>query len=96
MKKPKTRTLKLLPNYRQSLNNPLIKHSFCDFTLVAIKESIEKKLSEARILSLPLKKCDVILDRSKFKDSLDKLILEYENSEEFEKCAECRDLKKLV
>lgn len=75
--------LSKIPHVEEAVMNELI---------LAIKEGVQKQKKSVSIFNISNTSYSLELERSNWKQSLSKAIKYHENKEDYEKCAECRDL----
>jgi hypothetical protein len=79
-------------SYSQLTELPEIQQIVRDEAICAIKDGIEKKKSSILLFEIAQSDYYIELGKDKWKPTLEKLIEYYVEREEYDKCAEARDL----
>ena len=79
-------------DYSQITEMPEIQKAVIEETVYAIKDGIEKKKSSISLFEIADSDYYIELNKDKWKSTLEKSIEYYVAKEEYDKCAEARDL----
>ena len=79
-------------DYSQILQAPGIKQAILEESFQAIKDGITRNKKTISLFEVAHSNCYINLDKTKWKPTLKKAMEYYLQSEDFDKCAECRDL----
>jgi hypothetical protein len=71
---------------------PELRQVVIEETVSAIKEGIKKKKKSIALFEIAGSNCYVEIEKDKWKPSLENIINYYIESEDYDKCIECRDL----
>lgn len=79
-------------SYEQLVEIPQVKQAVIEETVLAIKHGIKTKKKSIPLFEIAGSDCYVELKKEQWKSSLENAISFYLESEDYDKCIECRDL----
>jgi hypothetical protein len=79
-------------SYSQLTEIPEVRNAVINETIIAIKEGIKTNKKSISLFEVAGSDCYIELKKDKWKSSLENAINYYLESEDYNKCIECRDL----
>jgi hypothetical protein len=93
-------SIEILYDYKDELEDLIKSEDFnqllLDEAINTIKNALNKNRKSTRVFYVPNLECSVVLDKRNFSKVLTTAIDFYENQEDYTKCSELVDLKKLT
>ena len=93
-------SINILYDYKDELEDLIESEDFnqllLDEAITTIKNALNKNRKSTRVFYVPNLECSVVLDKRNFSKVLTTAIDFYENQEDYTKCSELVNLKKLI
>lgn len=81
-------------DYTQLVNMPDVEDAVMKEVVIAIKDGLHKRKRSISLFNVSYTQYSIEIEKSQWSIALEKAIKYHENRENYEKCAECRDLIK--
>ena len=79
-------------DYSHLTEIPEVKEAIIEETLCAIKDGINKKKKNITLFEIAGSNCYIELEKNQWKNTLENVLQFYLENEDYNNCAECRDL----